>query len=346
MVISSKKSHFLFIKNKLFYFNPSAENKLLEIKGIFSVDKQNNLVYLVTEPLAWRRQYKFPEKIQFKGKWQLTPEHDLLLTLEDKRQFDKSQLLLKGTIKKHTINQLIFQLKSDTQGFNKLAFLKFQGFWQANKYNQIVFAIIKKDSPDILTFQGDWKLDKNQQLTYTYQKTNLKTKTTRISTLKFKGFWQINQKNHLKYILSAKQNAFFDFRVNIESPSLYPKKGAIKYRVGIGVKKGIGRGKESIYYREKVISLFGEWKFSRRWGLSFESDYGGGRIKKICLSAQVNINDGKSIIFTLLGQDNQPIGASVIFKQKMLSKNDFEYFLRLKTKGKNHQISAGLTFKF
>jgi len=342
----ANKCHFLFIKNKLFYFNPSAKNKLLEIKGIFSVDKQNNLVYLVIEFSHWRREYKFPEKIKFKGKWSLTEKHDLLLTLEDKQQFDKQQLLLKGTIKKHTANQLIFQLKSDTKGSNRLSFLKFQGFWQVNKNNEIVFAITKKDSPDTLIFQGNWKLDKNQQLTYTYQKTALKTKTTRIYTLKFNGFWQINQKNRLKYIFFVKQNAFFDFRVQIESSSLYPKKGAIKYRLGVGVKKGLGKGRLRENYKEKIIVLHGEWKFSRRWGLSFEINYGGGRVKKSYFSAQVNITEDKNVIFTLLSKDSKPIGASLTFKQKMLSKKDLEYFLRIKTEGKTHQISTGLTFKF
>jgi len=338
----SAKSHFLYIKNKLFYFNPSAKNKLLEIKGIFSVDKRNNLIYMVIESSSWRRQYKFPEKIKFKGKWSLTPEHDLLLNLEDKRQFDKQQLLLKGTIKKHSANQLVFQVKSDSKGANKFSFLKFQGFWQADKHNRIVFAITKKDSPDTLTFRGDWKLDKNQQVTYTYQKSFLKTKTSRIQALKFQGFWKINEKNRLKYILFGKQDSFFDFRAQIESPSLHPKKGEIKYRLGIGAKRGIGKAN----YREKIISLYGEWKFSRQWGLSFESDYGGEKIRRIHFSAKINITKGKQVIFTLLGKDNKPIGAKVTFKKQMFSKSDFEYFLRLKKEGKDYEVSTGLTLKF
>ena len=345
-MLLNKKCHFFFIKNKLFYFNPSAKNKLLEIKGIFSVDKRNNLIYLVTESSAWRRQYKFPEKIKFKGKGSLTPEHDLFLNLEDKRQFDKQQLLLKGTIKKHNANQLIFQVKSGSRGVNKFSFLKFQGFWQADKHNRIVFAITKKDSPDTLTFRGDWKLDKNQQLTYAYQKSLLKTKITRIQTLKFKGFWQINKKNRLRYILFGKRDSFFDFRAQLESPSLHPKKGEIRYRLGIGVKKGTGKGRGKANYREKVIFLYGEWKFSRRWGLSFKLDYGGERAKKIYFSSNVNIVKGKKVIFTLLGKDNKPIGASVTFKKQMFSKSDFEYFLRLKREGKDYEASTGFSLKF
>ena len=337
----SAKSHFLYIKNKLFYFNPSVSDKLLPIKGRFSIGKDNNLIYLVTESSAWRRQYKIPGKIEFQGKWSLNNNYDLVLDLQDSQKLGKRKLVLKGKILDCQKNYLFFQTKTKSTGAKEaISFLKLRGFWQSDKFNRLTFEVTKKENPDTLAFKGLWSVNKNQKIIYLYQKTNLITKRKVFQKLVFDGFWQLSGKNRLRYVLAGSKGSFFDFRAYLQSNNLYPKKGAIKYRIGIGIKKGVGN------YREKIISLYGTWKFSRRRGLSFESDYGEGKIRRIYFSAKINITKGKQIIFTLLGKDNKPIGASVTFKKQMFSKGDFEYFLRLKKEGKDYEVSAGLTLKF
>ncbi len=341
--MAGQKFHFLFIKNKLFYFNPSAEHKLLEIKGDFSIGEDNNLIYRVRESSAWRRQYNFAEKIKFEGKWRLNLNHDLILDLEDKQRFGPKGLVLNGKIIRSQSNCLIFQLKSKTAtAKEKISFLKLKGFWQVDKYNRITFEVSKKKNPDVLTLKGTWALNKNQQIVYAYRKTGLKTKNKTVHFVEFSGFWQINEKGRLKYILSRDEKSVFDFRVQAESLNLYPKKGEMKYRLGAGVRKGKGRGS----YREKVILLYGEWKFSRRGGLSFEMDYGQKRFRRICFSAQINLSSKEKILFTLLGRDKKPLGLNVTFKKEMFSKRDFTYLLRLKKEDKDREISAGLTLKF
>lgn len=311
-------------------------DKTAVVSGKFKT-KNNNLVYLINKSAGWRRIYNLPKEIKFQGKWRLNSNQDLVLNLK-KTEFAKGTLVLKGKILKVDADYLIFEIKSKNSAVkNEISYLKLKGLWRADKYNRITFEVKKKKVPDILTLKGVWQLNKNQKIIYTYDKLNLKTKRTSKGILTFDGFWQINKKNRLKFVLSKSSQSFFDFRVQIQTPNLYPAKGIIKYRLGIGLKKNKSR---------KSLTLYGNWKFSRKLGLVFEMHYGRSSSKSIYFGATLNLSQKDKVIFTLRAKDNKNLGFVLIFKRGSLSRSDLEYFIQLKKQGKGIYAGLGMRLRF
>jgi hypothetical protein len=217
--------------------------------------------------------------------------------------------------------------------------LKLSGFWKADEANRLNFVVEKKVSPDTLVFKSAWQINRNQQIEYTCEKTDLKTKAKALSTLIFSGFWQINSSNQLAYIISQSTNSKFNFRVQIETPNVYPKKGVIKYRIGIGLRE-ITSG------NPKVISLYGVWKFSRAVGLIFEMEYAKGEFHSLEFGAEVNFAKNNQASFKLMSKDGQDLGIEVIFTHRFLSELDAELFLKLKKLKEENAVEAGVRIPF
>jgi len=318
-----------------------AGNKQKLLKGEFKLDENNNLIYFINKPASWCRKYNIPNKIEFRGKWRLTSNHDLALDIEEKEErWQKKSLVLKGEVLDCKENCLIFKVKSRlSPALTRFSLLKLKGRWRADKFNRITFEVSKKEKPDILTFKGAWSLNGNQQIIYKYEK--LKTKFKR--GLIFRGFWDISLRNRLSYILEgseagsrASSLSGFDFRAYLGSPNVYPAKGKIKYRIGIGLKK------ERV---KRTVTLYGIWKFSRKLGLIFEMDY-AGRIRRIQFAATVDLSRKDRITFTLRDKENKPLGMSLTFRRRFLPRKDFEYFLRLKRNGQVSGLDIGGTLRF
>ena len=69
-----KKAHFVLNQDNQLLIKPRGGRKSLVLDGKFSLDKHNNLIYLLNEGqspsgtvphLAWKREYSFPNKIKF-----------------------------------------------------------------------------------------------------------------------------------------------------------------------------------------------------------------------------------------------------------------------------------------
>lgn len=316
-------------------------HKRLVTDGRFSVDSHNRLVYWLNEPASWQRQYDLLSKICFKGNWQLNKNYDLELNLiQTDEQYKSDCLVIKGEIISVDRDTLVFEIKSyDKQGLCQIQILKLAGFWQADKYNRLCFVVKKKTSPDILTLEGAWQINQNQQIIYIFNKTDLKTKTKTSDTLTFVGFWQINSANRLTYILERSSASRFDFRVQLESPNLYPQEGVIKYRLGIGLK-------QKRQFQTKTVSLYGIWKFNRNFGLSFIMDYGQGRVRSIEFDTDVYLTQKDKVSFSLTNKRKEPLGLCIIFSHNFLKRNDARTFLRLKKFQKELGIDAGLRIPF
>ena len=312
-------------------------------RGTFSVDKGNRIIYWLNEPAGWRRKYNLPSKVSFVGNWKLNSNYDLELNLnETKNQYKGDRLVLKGEIISCDRDALVFEIISqDKRGISQVRLLKLNGSWQADDFNRIIFMIKKKAAPDVITLEGAWQINKNQQVTYIYEKTDLKRKSRISRALTFEGFWEISSSDRLTYILSRSTGSLFDFRVQIESPNLYPGEGLIKYRIGIGLRKD----KPS---RAKLICLYGSWKFSRKAGLVFQMDYGKGRFKRIEFGANFYLNKKDEIAFLLTDKNNEPLGLNINFTHRFLKKSDAEAFLRLRNilYIKEAAIEAGVRVPF
>jgi hypothetical protein len=326
------------------------QNNLLIIKrkwesllanGRFSVDKNNQLTYWLNEPSPWRRKYNLPNKISFLGSWQLNQNYDLELVLEEnKAQYVDDSLVIKGEIISVDQDALAFEIKSiDQEGLLHIQILKLSGFWQADEYNRLSFLVKKRTTPDILTLEGAWQINNNQQIIYTYEKTGLKRKTKTSYALTFAGFWQISSYNRIAYIISKSANSKFDFKVQLETPNVYPKKGVIKYRIGVGLK-------EIIPENLKVISLYGVWKFSRMVGLIFEMEYAKGEFHSLEFGAEVSFTKNNQVGFKLTNKDGKDLGIEVIFTHRFLSKLDAEFLLKLRRTKEENSVEAGVRIPF
>lgn len=304
--------------------------------GSFSIDAKNNLVYWLNEPLAWRRKYLLPGKIVFAGNWSLNPDHDLALEINRAKDI----LVLKGEIISAQADKLAFEISSSQDnGLNRLRILELSGAWGSDEANQIFFAVTKGCAQDVLKFIFGWRLNQNQQIEYVYQKIDLKTKTRSSYAFTIKGFWEITSANRLAYIISRSTDSKFDFKVCLETPTVYPKDGEIRYRLGLGIK-------ENRQPKDKILSLYGLWKLNRTLGLEFEMEYGKREKHSLSFGAEINFNKNNQITFNLNDKSGSDLGISVVFTHKFLKQSGAEWFLRLKRSSTETGIDGGLRIPF
>ena len=316
------------------------KNRLMP-DGRFVLDTGNRLTYYVDESPAWRKLHAVPAKFDFEGEWKLDLNHDFVLKLHKKGDYaNNSTLVLQGAILAFEGNRIALEVKSsDKDGKTHFQILQFSGVWQADRSNRLSFVLQKKKEPDIIFFEGAWEINRNQLITYSYQRKDLKTGNKNSHTLVFQGFWQISDENRIRYIMRGALNSFFDFRVQAESPTLYPHQNKIRYRIGVGIK---GRKPSS----EKIVILYGEWKFSRQAGISFEMDYGDGKVERLEFGAEVYTGKNNEITLSLVNRRKEPVGISITITHKFLKDNDGEAFVRLRQLCSSPAVEAGVRIPF
>ncbi|HNW40149.1 MAG TPA: hypothetical protein PKI44_06995, partial [Candidatus Omnitrophota bacterium] len=157
--------------------------------------------------------------------------------------------------------------------------------------------------------------------------------------LTFKGHWDISPANRLAYVLEGSSSSRFEFKVQLGSPVFVPKKGQIRYRLGVGIRQS------RLTVPGQLIILYGEWRFGRNLGLTFQMDYGQGRVRKIEFTAEVNFGRNK-VIFALKNTLNEPLGVRLTMTHKFLETLDAQAFIRLKSLQKEQAIEAGMTIPF
>ena len=213
-----------------------------------------------------------------------------------------------------------------------LRILKLKGTWLANNDNELCFEVIARKGPaDTYTFKGSWKINKNQQIEYTSEDGR--------DRLTFKGYWDISSANRLVYMLEGSSTSRFEFKVQFESPIIYPKKGEIRYRIGIGIRQSC------LTASGQILILYGEWKFGRNLGLIFQMDYGQGKVRAIEFGAEVTFGRNK-VIFALKDELNEPLGITLTMTHKFLKTIDADVFIRLKSRQDQYGIEAGITVPF
>jgi len=213
-----------------------------------------------------------------------------------------------------------------------LRLLKLKGTWRANDYNELCFEVtLRKGPPETYTFKGSWKLNNNQQIEYTSEDGR--------DTLTFKGYWNISAANRLVYIFEGSSTSRFEFKVQLESPTFYPKKGEIRYRIGVGLRQS------RLTVPGQLLIFYGEWKFGRNLGLNFQMDYGQGKLKVIEFGATVTFGRNK-VIFALKNELDESLGITITMTHKFLEHLDAEAFVRLKSRQKEQAIEAGITIPF
>lgn len=213
-----------------------------------------------------------------------------------------------------------------------LRVVKLKGTWRANDYNELVFeSNLRKGSSETHTFKGIWKLNKNQQIEYTSEDGR--------DTLTFKGYWQLPSEGRLSYILEGNLVSRFEFKVRLESPTLYPKEGQIRYRIGIGIRQS----RQTL--PGQLIILYGEWKFGRNLGLIFQMDYGQGKLKAVEFGAEVSFQRNKFSL-SLKNTEGKPLGITLTYTFQVFKRLDSQAFIRLKSLQKELGVEAGFSVPF
>ena len=303
--------------------------------GNFRVDPSNNLEFWLNEPLAWRRQYGLPGKISFTGSWKLTSQNDLELVLNT-----GDRLVLYGKVIDARDKELVFQIASeDKRGCRHVRLLKLSGSWGSDEANRIFFTVSRRTKPDILFLSGRWDINDNQQIVYNFEEQDLVKKKKALSSITFSGYWQITDVNRLAYIFSRGKLSRFDLRAHLETPNIYPKAGVIKYRLGAGVRQR-KRGQPAI------VCLYGQWRFGRISGLSFDMEYDKKRMHSMRFGASVNVSRKDSVEFGLVNEKGKALGGSLICTHRFLKSHDAEFFVRLKKLKNERSVDAGVTIPF
>jgi hypothetical protein len=305
------------------------------VDGDFRVNSSNDLEYWLNEPPAWRKLYGLPGKITFNGKWQLTPQNDLELTL---RSGDR--LVLRGRIVDARSEELVFQISSeDKRGTQHVRLLKLSGSWGTDDSNKIRFAVSRRTEPDILTLSGNWTVNDNQQIVFDLIRKASVTGEKIVTAVIFSGYWQISEADRLTYIFSRGSLSRFDFKAQFETPNLYPKAGVIKYRVGTGLSQ-VKRGSPV------AVCLYGHWRFSRKAGLNFDMEYEKGRLRAIHFGASLDVSRKDRIEFILSNERGEGLGGSLICARRFMKSLDADFFVRFKKAGDNSSVDAGITIPF
>lgn len=321
--------------NRLTVENSALRGVRKVLEGQFKTARHNTLTYHVKTPVP--SGVKAPHQLKLRGSWSLTEEHQLRLTLDKwKRQTFGDQLTIQGEIIDVQKNSLLYAVTTRTkQGSPSVYILELSGSWQADEQNRLTFRVDKeRGCTDPLTFEGIWQINENYQIIYRYQREGLVRKSKKIYTLIFKGFWDIQDKARLSYIIDKNTDSRFDFKTSL---GIF-KDDYIKYELGIGLR----RKKLPV---KRTIAFFGSWKLKKNTGLVFEVEQGKRKIQAIVFGAQVKLTDKGAVLFTLRNSLNNGIGRELELSQDIF-KGEGSRFLRLLQSKQESAILAGAGWRW
>lgn len=276
------------------------------------------------------------EKGIAKGSWKLDSHHNLRYQSQD----NKEEYVYEASLVAAEAGALVVSVVQKQEGGSVVTSLaKLNGTWQANKKNQFEFEIEgQKGKNDKLSFTGDWKIGKNNEIVYEYQtRKATKTKKSEIQTLTFKGFWDLSRDKRLTYLIEGDTDSAFRFRGAFQTPSILAKKGEIRYQLGAEVSGKLKSKQKKA--TNQTITLFGKWKLSDKFGLSFEIEYEDA-IHEIRFGAEYSLTPDLQIAAKLTHPEAGPLGVELILTK------DFgaaQSFLRLRRALQENAIEAGIT---
>jgi len=328
-VTKPKNRYKLTVDNQLAVI--TSRSGRIVLPGRFVLEDGNRLSYIVAGTAR--------RLIHFRGIWSLKDERTLQFTLfETKRHAGGDVLYFKGTIKAVTPRSLYYRsdgLPEPARAGGKPTCFTLRGRWQADEYNRLTFLVERGSAQyDRLTFRGTWET-KHNTLVYRYTRKSLKTRAKVEQSIEFKGFWDIGARERISYVLDAAANSSFSFKIQLESPNLAGKDGAITYRVGVG----IGHAHR---LRINTIVLYGTWKLGNEGGISFEMEYGKGNYRRIEFETFLKISERNTIGVGLKNRQGEDLGITVCFRRTFF-RNKAAWFLRGSQSGQDSRIEAGVS---
>jgi len=281
------------------------------------------------------------QEVNFSGRWSLTPDHQLRLTL-DRKETGRvgDELSLAGAIVIAEKDEIGFAVTTKNEdGISKTRVLRLSGKWRADEKNRLLFGVERANGKhDPLVFQGAWEIGKYHEIIYRYE-TREGVKGKRVQqSFALLGRWEITDRRHLVYRLDKRGKSILQFRVSIETPTLRAKKGEIRFQLGAG--RTFSRKTD----RDPIV-LFGKWKLSRNLSVGFEIEYENGRRQTIQFDTDYHLNSDKSVSFSLKDTEGEKLGLAVTFTKDLLAKSG-QAFLRLRRHGKEAAVEGGISIPF
>ncbi len=305
------------------------------LDGQFRISEYNKLTYHIKAPFP--EDIKSPHQIKLKGTWSLTEDYQLRLTFDKwRRQTFGDQLTLQGEILDVKKNSLLFAVQTTTKDdLPSTYLLELAGAWQADEQNRLTFRVDKENGvSDALVFEGSWELNNNYQIIYSYSKEQLRRKLKEMHSLTFQGYWDIQDKARLSFVLDVDSNSRFDFNTTL---SIF-KDNYIKYELGIG----LSSDKQPV---KQEITFFGKWMVLKNLGLVFQIEQENRKIQQIVFGAQAKLNNIGTVSFSLRNNLNQDIGAELELSHDIFDE-DGQVFLRLLKEKQELAILAGVGWRW
>jgi len=311
----------------------------LKLDGYFKTGNDNSLRYMVKSPYNNTPYGDLPHRIDLKGRYSLTTNHDLLFTVSrSRKQRYAEQLTLRGGIVSVDKNSLTFAVTTrQGNGTSFTRSLVLNGRWNMDADQRIVFSV-RRDSriDDDLIFASGWKITKANEIEYSYKRSGRTGKKVR--TLTFKGRWEFINDNRIRYKLSLKDNSAFELQAVLVRAGFLGKRSALIYKMGA---KAVGElaaknGSSKIRY----LKFFGEWKVTRNAGLLFEIRYSGKKTDLIAFGAKARLNKYGELALMLRNKDGESLGVEVTLKKRFLGSSG-EALVKLLASKKEKSIMLG-----
>lgn len=305
------------------------------LDGRFKVGRYNTLTYHSKPPSGGDD--AATRQIKLQGTWRLSPNHELVLTLDAWRYGTKDELTLRGDIIDVKANAVIFAMTTvNERGVRSTYALELAGSWQADERNRLTFKLSCKGGQyDTLTFDGIWEMNEHHQILYRYERSQLATKLKRIHTLVFRGHWDITGRSRLSYVIDASTDCVLNFTTGVAVFS----GNKIQYEIGIGLSR---RAKPV----RTAVTLYGTWRVIKSTSLAFEMKYEDQKIRSIVFTAQVDITDQNTLLCRLRKDEaRRDIIGELEISHKIL-RGDGEIFLRLLKSGEESAAYAGAGWRW
>ncbi len=308
------------------------------LEGTVTTDRQNRLQYQFATPPAG----DLPRTLILEGRWKLTRNHDLSLTLNEQADPSaRSTLLFKGALVRAEAKALVFavQRREGGEGEPERQELTLSGAWDADARNRLTFLVDHADGPpDRLTFQSGWEVGRAHELLYRYRRYDRPRRAWEEQTLVFDGHWDLSESRRLIYRVEGSDTSAFSFTAKLQSPSLIAKDGRVVYQVGLG----LTRSETNV----RRVALLGAWKIGRGAAVSFEIPYARGRVQGLRLEGAWRLSDRDQVSVTLQDARGEPWGATVLFTRALAAKSNASLFVRLQKTAEERSVLAGVQVRF
>lgn len=271
---------------------------------------------------------------RIEGSWRLTPDHEL----QYRRVGPRRELILAGPITRAEPLGLSFRVAEASVDEDVVGReITLRGRWQADPKNRLNFLVNHEQGrAERLTLQGGWELNSNHEMVYRWQTEADGGRRSADRLIRFQGAWEVGEDKQLVYVLDRASDSGFRFSGAFQTPSILPKKGALRYQLGLELS---GRR------RRRVIALFGKWKVSDRWGLSFVIPWREGRAHSIDFGAHYRFGRSGSIVAELSTRQGKSLGLKLTLTREF-QKGQGEAFLRLRRSVEESAVEGGVRFKW